>query len=156
LVPVYDEQATGGKQEQPFMDMMHDFIETHRDAPASTESFKTVVEKHMTKRMDLQLNGRLDWFLAEWVYGTDIPRYQFQYDVQPGDKGGFKARAQITQSEVDEHLAMLVPVFADFGNGMIRPGQVEMIGNSTQRLVFDMDRQPKKVALNAYKDVLER
>jgi hypothetical protein len=57
---------------------------------------------------------------------------------------------------VDEHFVMLVPVFADFGNGMIRLGQVEMIGNSIQRLVFDMDRQPKKVALNAYKDVLER
>src|SRR4030095_5174328 len=38
--------------------MLHDFVDTHRDSPASTESFKTVVEKHMTKSIDLQGNGR--------------------------------------------------------------------------------------------------
>ena len=37
----------------------------------------------------------------------------------------------ITQSEVDEHFAMLVPVFADFGQGMVRLGQVEIEGNTS-------------------------
>ena len=65
-------------------------------------------------------------------------------------------RAEITQSEVDNHFAMFVPVFADFGKGMVRLGQVEMVGNSTRTVDFILDRQPKKVALNYYKDVLER
>jgi hypothetical protein len=51
---------------------------------------------------------------------------------------------------------MLVPVFADFGNGMMRMGQVAMAGNSTRTVIFNVDRQPKKVVLNAYKDILER
>jgi hypothetical protein len=57
---------------------------------------------------------------------------------------------------VDEHFAMLVPVFGDFGNGMIRLGQLAIAGNSTRTVDFIVDRQPKKVALNAYKDILER
>lgn len=142
--------------DQAFIDMMHDFMTTHRDIPATTESFKAIAEKHMTKQMDLQQNGRLDWFFAEWVYGTQIPKYQFKYTTEPGDKSSVKVQAEITQSEVDDHFAMFVPVFADFGNGMVRLGQVEMVGNSTRTVVFNMDRQPKKVALNYYKDILER
>ena len=93
--------------------MMHDFMETHRNEPASTESFKAVVEKHMTKRMDLQQNGRMDWFFNEWVYGTEVPHYDFKYEVSDGEGGKVKVRAVITQSEVDDHFAMFVPVYAD-------------------------------------------
>ena len=60
--------------DQQFIDMMHDFVESHKDRPASTESFKAIVEKHMTKVMDLQRNGRLDWFFNQWVYGTAVPK----------------------------------------------------------------------------------
>jgi hypothetical protein len=153
---LYDDHATGDKREQAFIDMMHDFMESHRDVPASTESFKAIVEKHMTKQMDLQQNGRLDWFFNEWVYGTQVPRYSFKYEFKPGDGGKIKIHAEITQSEVDDHFAMFVPVFADFGNGMVRLGAVGIAGNSTRTVDFILDRQPKKVALNAYKDILER
>jgi hypothetical protein len=153
---MYADQSSGNNRDQAFIDMMHDFMESHRDSPASTESFKAIAEKHMTKQLDLQQNGSLDWFFNEWVYGTSVPRYQFKYDLQPADGGRFKVRAEITQSEVDDHFAMFVPVFGDFGNGMVRLGQVEIVGNSTRTVDFVLDRQPKKVALNAFKDVLER
>ena len=153
---LYDDRATGDKHEQPFLDMMHDYMESYRDSPASTESFKAIAEKHMTKQMDIQQNGRLDWFFDEWVYGTEVPRYSFKYECKPGEGGKIKIRAEITQSEVDEHFAMFVPVFADFGNGMVRLAAVGIAGNSTRTVDFIVERQPKKVALNAYKDILER
>ena len=151
-----DDSGGSGNRDQAFIDMMHDFVESHHASAASTESFKAIAEKHMTKQMDLQKNGRLDWFFNEWVYGTGVPRYSFKYDLKPGDAGKAKVHAEITQSEVDAHFAMLVPIFADFGSGMSRMGQIEMVGNSTRTVDFVLDRQPKKVALNAYKDVLER
>src|SRR5271165_2465995 len=150
------EAGASGDQDQAFIDMMHEFISAHRDTSASTESFKTIAEKHMTKQMDLQQNGRLDWFFREWVMGTQVPRYNFKYEVQQADPGHFKIRAEITQSEVDQNFAMLVPVYADFGNGMVRLGQVAIAGNATRTVIFNLDRQPKKVALNAYKEILER
>jgi len=106
--------------------------------------------------MDLQRNGHLDWFFDEWVYGTQVPRYDFKYQLQPAEGGKTRIHAEITQSAVDEHFAMLVPVFGDFGNGMMRLGQLAIAGNSTRTVDFIVDRQPKKVALNAYKDILER
>ena len=143
-------------QEKAFIDMMHDFVESHRDRPATTESFKAIAEKHMTKLMDFGGNGRLDWFFDEWVYGTQVPRYHFASQFIPADGGKVKVHMTITQSDVDEHFAMLVPVFADFGKGRIRIGQVGLIGNTTREFDFMLPSQPKKVALNAYKDILER
>jgi hypothetical protein len=142
--------------DKPFIAMMHDFVETHRDRPASTESFKAVAEKHMSKIMDLQRNGRLDWFFNEWVYGTQIPRYKFEYQTTPAAGGKVNLHMTITESDVDDHFAMLVPIFADFGNGMVRIGQVGVVGNSTRTSDTVLPGQPKKVALNAYKDILER
>jgi hypothetical protein len=135
---------------------MHDFVGSHRDAPASTESFKAIVEKHITKQIDLQHNGKLDWFFNEWVYGTLVPKYAFKYDIKPGDGGKYKVHAELTQSEVDEHFVMFVPLNADFGNGISRLGQIEVVGNSTRAFDFTLDRQPKKIMVNYYKDILQR
>jgi hypothetical protein len=149
---------TADDGDKAFIAMMHDFVESHRDRPATTESFKAIVEKHMTKSMDLNGNGRLDWFFNEWVYGTHVPRYHFEYQLAPADGGKIKLHMTITQSEVDEHFAMLVPVFADFGNGhgMVRLGQIGVAGNNSHSVDMLLPSQPKKVELNAYKDVLER
>jgi hypothetical protein len=141
--------------DQAFIDMMHDFMANQRDS-ASSESFKSVAEKHMTKQMDLERNGRLDWFFRQWLLGTEVPRYSFKYDVQPAEGGKFKIHTEISQSEVDANFATLIPLFADFGNGMARLGQFEMVGNSMRTINITVDKKPKKVALNAYKDILER
>ncbi|MGB6026781.1 MAG: M1 family aminopeptidase, partial [Candidatus Sulfotelmatobacter sp.] len=143
-------------QDKAFIAMMHDFVESHRDRAATTESFKAIAEKHMTKLMDFDKNGRLDWFFKEWVYGTQVPRYHFEYQVTPGDGGRLKLHMSITQSEVDDRFAMLVPVFADFGKGMSRIGQIGIVGDTTRNVDVPLPAQPKKVALNADKDILER
>jgi Peptidase family M1 domain/Carboxypeptidase regulatory-like domain len=153
---MYADQVPPEQHDAAFIAMMHDYMATYHDSPASTEAFKAIVEKHMTKQLDLQQNGRLDWFFNEWVYGTQIPRYAFKYEIEPADGGKVKVHAEITQSEVDDHFAMFVPVFADFGSGMLRLGQVAIAGNSTRQVNFILDARPKKVALNYYKDVLER
>jgi aminopeptidase N len=154
---MFDDQSPDKDKEAAFIAMMHDFVESHRDVPASTESFKAIAEKHMTPQMDLQKNGRLDWFFDEWVYGTQVPRYQLKYEPQPASGGGgAKMRLEITQSEVDPNFAMFVPVFADFGSGMMRVGQVLVVGNSTRTVDFVFPSQPKKIELNAFKDILAR
>jgi hypothetical protein len=144
------------EKDTAFIAMMHDFVESHRTRPATTESFKAIAEKHMIKIMDLKGNGRLDWFFDEWVYGTQVPRYHFEYQQSPAEGGKVKLHLTVTQSDVDEHFAMLVPVFADFGKGMIRLGQIGIAGNATRSVDVIVPVQPKKVALNAYKEILER
>src|SRR5260370_42548656 len=95
--------------------------------------------------MDLEGSGRLAWFFMEWVYGTQVPRYHFEYHLQPSDDGKVKLHMTITQSEVDEHFVMLVPVFADFGKGMVRLGQIAIGGNATRTLHILAPSDPNKV-----------
>jgi hypothetical protein len=153
---MHDDKGPVENHDHVFIDMMHDFVESHRDAPASTESFKAIVEKHMTKEMDLQRNGKMDWFFNEWVYGTQVPKYNFKYEIAPAGNGGVRVHVEVTESEVDDHFGMLIPVYADFGDGWVRLNQIGMAGNSTRKVDFVLDRQPKKMGFNVYKDVLER
>ncbi len=142
--------------DKAFIAMMHDFVESHRDRPATSESFRQIAEKHMTQTMDLTHNRRLDWFFNEWVYGTQVPRYHFDYELTPAEGNKTRLHMTITQSDVDEQFAMPVPIFADFGKGMLRIGQAVMIGSSSRSMDVVLPAQPKKVALNAYKGILER
>jgi aminopeptidase N len=72
---MYDRQ----NGDQKFIEMMRYFIKSHYDQNATTESFKAIVEKHMKPSMDIDANKRMDWFFAQYVYGTEIPRYRFDY-----------------------------------------------------------------------------
>jgi hypothetical protein len=142
--------------DKAFIAMMHDFVESHREFPATTESFKKIAEKHILPRLDLEKNGHLDWFFDEWVYGTQVPRYHFEYKLDPPKDGKVNLHMTLTESEVDDKFAMLVPVYGDFGKGWVRLGQVGIAGNTSRTFDWPLPAQPKKVAINAYKEILER
>ncbi len=56
----------------------------------------------------------------------------------------------------DDRFVMLVPIFVDFGKGMAHIGQLAVAGNSSRSADVMLPSKPKSVALNAYKDILER
>ena len=64
-----------------FSKMMKDFVATHFNKDVSTEDFKAIVEKHITPEMDIDKNGKMDWFFDQWVYGTEVPAYKLEYSV---------------------------------------------------------------------------
>ena len=95
-----------------FQAMMKDFIASHYNKDVSTEDFKAIVEKHITPKMDVDKNGKMDWFFDEWVYGTEVPAYKLEYSMN-----GNTLNAKITQSGVSDHFVMVVPLYVDFGKG---------------------------------------
>lgn len=143
-------------QDQPFIDMMHDFVNVHRGVPASTESFKEVVERHMKPSMNLGGDGRMDWFFDQFVYGTEVPRYRFTYDLEQADGGKVKLKASLTQSEVSEKFVMAVPIFGEFDRRMARIANVPIGGNTTRPFEIMLPKPPKKVVVNGLHDILER
>lgn len=148
---MYD-RTTGDQQ---FIDMMHDFVKTHFNQNASTESFKRVVEKHMTPAMDLDGNKRMDWFFNEWVYGTELPRYRLEYTLTAESDGKVLLKFTVAQSGVSERFKMLVPVYLDFDGKWTRLGEATIIGNATTpEFKVKLPQRPKRVALNAFHDVL--
>ena len=140
--------------DQPFIDMMHDFVKTYYNRNASTEGFQAVVEKHMTPKMDLDGNHKMDWFFSEWVYDTELPRYKLQYSFTTESDGKVILKGNVTQSEVSEHFKMIVPIYLDFDGKLVRLGTAPVIGNGTKEFQVRLPQKPKRVLINAFHDVL--
>jgi peptidase M1-like protein len=142
-------------RDERFGAMMQDFIKTHYNQNVSTLDFQRTVEKHMTKEMDLEGNGKMDWFFRQWVYGTALPSYKLDYSLDPATDGKVKLRFKITQSNVDDAFRMRVPVYVDFESNLQRLGTVPMAGNATTKEIEVMlPKKPKRVVLNGWEDVL--
>jgi hypothetical protein len=142
--------------DKPFMDMMRDFVSQHMNRNASTESFQRVVEKHMRPAMNVMGDGKMDWFFSEWVYGTALPKYKFDYTVTAEPDGKWLLHANLTQSEVPANFVMVVPVYVDLDGSPRRLGQIRITGNNSVRdMKVRLPAKPKKVWINAFHDVLE-
>ena len=136
-----------------FQAMMKDFIQTNYNTDVSTEDFHQIVAKHMTPSMNLDGTGRMNWFFDQWVYGTDVPTYAFEYSLR--EEGGKTVIAgKITQSGVSDGFRMQVPVYLDFGKGWLRLGTVPMTGNSSKDFTVPLPQKPKRATINAQSDVL--
>ena len=108
----------------------------------------------MTSGMDLDGNRRMDWFFNQWVYGSEIPSYKFEYTLTPEAEGKALLKATLTQSGVSEGFRMLVPVYLDIEGKMIRLGEVPIAGNHSVDFKIRLSQRPKRVLINAYHDVL--
>ena len=136
--------------DERFRKMMQDFIKTHFNKDVSTEDFKRIVEKHMTPEMNIQADNKMDWFFDEWVYGTEMPSYRFEYQISGNTLSG-----RITQSGVSDKFRMLVPLYVDFGQGWKRVGSATMTGNTTVEMQnVQLPQAPKRAAVAALNDVL--
>jgi len=139
-----------GEGDAKFQAMMKDFVQTHFNKDVSTEDFKRIVEKHITPAMNVEQNGKMDWFFNEYVYGTEMPSYRFDYQLN-----GDVLSGKITQSGVSKDFAMLVPLYADFGKGWTKLGSATLVGNTTLDVKdLKLPAKPKKVAICALNDVL--
>jgi hypothetical protein len=135
-----------------FMAMMQDFIKSHYNQDVSTEDLKQTVEKFMTRQMDLDNNGRMDWFFNEYVYGTEMPSYKFSYELTDG---GTTLNGHVTQSGVSDNFKMMVPVYVDNGKQVVLLGHANILGNKTVDLKDIKLPQPiKHASICAFQDIL--
>jgi aminopeptidase N len=147
------DQRTGS--DGPFQAMMKDFVQSHWNQDASTEDFQRMVEKHITPTMDIDKNKSMNWFFDEWVYGTEMPSYKFDYQIVTGADGKPALTGTVTQSGVSKNFVMLVPIYIDNGKGYGKLGSVMLSGNTTYQLpMISLSVAPRKATLCAMSDVL--
>jgi len=144
--------------DQAFKDMMQDFVKTYSGKAATTEDFKLMVEKHMTREMDLDGNQKMDWFFNEYVYGTQIPSYRLDSSFDTGTDGTVTFNMKLTQSGVDDKFKMLVPIYLEMDDGrLFALGRAHVTGNSSVEDKVPLNglkTKPKRAVLNYYDDVL--
>jgi aminopeptidase N len=141
-----------------FKSLMHDFTQTYANRIASTEDFKTVLERHMNPGMDMAGDHKMDWFFNEFVYGTDYPSYKFEHSFSTDANGDTVLNFKVTQANVGDNFLMLVPVYLDWGNGRCsRIGFLRMKGKDTVEQhvpLKGLKEKPKRALLAYYDDIL--
>lgn len=147
------------KGDEAFIAMMKDYATTYAGKEATTEDFQAIAEKHAPQNMKLTTDGRLDWFFGQWVYGTAIPRYQSKFDVADAGGGKYKVTGSMTQSEVPDNFAVVMPIYVHFDkNSFVKFGSMVLVGNQTKPVEFEiaLPQKPQKFSINAMHDVLAR
>ena len=141
-----------------FIEMMKDYTKTYGGRMATTADFQKIVERHVVPNLNATGNGKVDWFFAQWVYGTEVPRYTHDLKVE---KAGEETRIHGTlrQEGVSKDFRALVPVYLEFDKDtVVRVGLLPMAGESSVPVdvKFKLPRKPKRALINAHGDILAR
>jgi hypothetical protein len=148
----------GKTGDQNFKSTMQDFVKTYAGRAATTEDFKAMVEKHMTSEMAAFGGGNMDWFFDEYVYGTALPSYMIESTFDTDPSGDVVLGLKLTQSNVNQHFRMLVPIYLEMGDGRtLFLGRGRLSGNTTleQKIPLKgLKQKPRRALVNYYDDVL--
>jgi aminopeptidase N len=136
-----------------FKGLMQDYCKTFDNKAASTEDFKAVVERNMTRSMDLDNNHRMDWFFNGYVYGTLTPQYTFRASTEQTPDGKTHIKGQITRTGVPEDWKDAIPVYAHMGDKTVRLGMIG-VRQSHQPLDTIVNAKIDRVSINDNEDLL--
>jgi hypothetical protein len=156
---VMREESGAPDPDRRFKAMMSDFVKTWSGRNPSTDDFKAIAEKHITRDMNLAGDGKLDYFFDQWVHGTDIPTLTSSIQATDLGNGKYQIAGSITQSGVPADFRTRVPIYIDFGDdrqGFL--GSIAVTGSTTQKLsvTANLPQKPRRVIINAHHDVLAR
>ncbi|MGB6429143.1 MAG: M1 family aminopeptidase [Candidatus Acidiferrales bacterium] len=136
-----------------FKAMMQDYTQTYANKAASTEDFKAIVEKHMVAHMDLDGNHQMNWFFNQYVYGTGVPEYRFNYSASPASDGKVKVSVTVDRTGVPNGWEDTLPIYFYRGGKPLLLGWMAVRGERGT-LDFELPFPPEKLALNANDDIL--
>jgi hypothetical protein len=149
-------QLTDSRAQDPdhlFKEMMQDYCKTFDNKPASTEDFKAIVEKHMTRAMDLDGNNKMDWFFNEYVYGIGEPQYNFHATTEATPDGKTHIKGEFTRSGVPDNWKDAVPLYAHIGDKAVKMGTVA-VTHATESFDFTIPGKIDRVSVNDNEDLL--
>jgi hypothetical protein len=138
-----------------FRDLLRSVLTENRFRAFSTEDFERAIEKRMTPAMDLEGTRKIDWFFAQWVRETGIPRYKVEFQVKPHGQQ-FMVTGKLLQRNVEDEFTAPVPIYAARAAGKSeRLGVVATTGPET-RFHFVTGVRPTRLLIDPHLTVLCR
>ena len=150
------EQLVDSRSPDPdhlFKDMMQDYCKTFDNKPASTEDFKSIVEKHMTRGMDLDGNHKMDWFFNQYVYGTGIPHYTFRASLEATADGKTHVKGELTRTGVPDNWKDAIPLYAHMADKTMRLGTLA-ITHASEPIDVTLPAKIDRLSINDHEDLL--
>ena len=98
----------------------------------------------------------MTWFFDQWIYGTELPTYDFKYQINQNDSGQWLVDCHVATVDVNEDFKMFVPLEIEFENK--KKVYIRLLID-TLDLDFNLpplDLKPKKVILNPFESVLAK
>ncbi len=100
----------------------------------------------------------MDWFFNEYVYGTQLPSYKFDYSFDTGPDGTIVLSMNLAQSNVNDQFRMLVPIYLELDDGrIVFLGRMRLVGNSSaapKAPLKGLKTKPRRALINYFDDVL--
>ena len=90
-----------------FIAALQDFFRSYAGRHPATRDFQRVVERHAG--FDLQ------WFFDEWVYGTELPVFQFAYRTELGPDGRYHVTCRVHRKDSRAPFKTAVILRVEFG-----------------------------------------
>jgi aminopeptidase N len=95
----------------------------------------------------------MEWFFAEYVRGTGIPRYKVEF-TSKRTENGFQIHGKLRQSHVPRSFLAPVPIYAAAGPGRsIYLGTVLVTGEETS-FTFNATSEPRKLLIDPHMTLL--
>ena len=136
-----------------FRTLLNTLVNKYRLRALSTEDLQREVEAIMTPAMDLEGYHSMEWFFAQWVRGTGIPRYHVDFSVRRSEKG-ILVRGALWQTGVPESFIERVPLYAVSATGkQMYLGAVVVSGERTA-FHFSAPEAPKKLLIDPHMTLL--
>ncbi|MBK7705449.1 MAG: hypothetical protein IPJ30_06610 [Acidobacteria bacterium] len=138
-----------------FYAMMKDFVERHRNKVASTDDFRRVAGEHFGRTPIGKRFGitDLDWFFHQWVYESGMPSYSMEYTLEDQPDGSVMLSGTISQENVPDDWAMVLPVVIDLGNKRVGMSPVAALGPK-RPFKLKLPSRPQSVELDPDRWVL--
>jgi hypothetical protein len=149
-------QLWDGRSADPdhnFKDMMQDYCKTFDNKPASTEDFKAIVEKHMSRSMDADGNHKMDWFFNQYVYGMGEPQYSFHSTLEYTADGKTHFKIELTRTGVPDNWKDIIPLYARIGDKTVKMGNI-IATHATETVDATVPAKIDRLSINEYEEIL--
>ena len=130
-----------------FIALLHTLVTKYAQNSLSTEQLQKEVEAVMTTKMDLEGGRSMEWFFAEYVRGTGIPRYKVEFTTHRTEKG-LSGPRQTLPIQVPRSFIAPVPLYIGSATGRSTLlGTVLAAGEETS-FSFNSQTDPHKLLID--------
>src|SRR5579883_3413614 len=137
--------------DERFLAMLGDIMKRYDHKTISTETFRELAASYLPPKSE---DPKLEGFFDQWVYGTGIPGLKLAYTVK-GKAPALKLVGTVTQSDVDDDFATMVPVEIQLARRRTITQWVKA-GSSPATFTVAISQPPAKVTLDPKRSVLRR
>jgi hypothetical protein len=126
-----------------FISLLHTLQTKYAYRALSSDDLQREIEFVMTPAMGIEGRRSMDWFFADWIHGTGIPRYHIEYSTRRSEKG-YVVKGKLLQSGVASSFVVPVPIYSSNGGYL---GRVIASGAETP-FHFNSTREPGKLLID--------